>query len=85
MAAPPSTCLFFKLDFREDFLEDFLVVFQLYLIAPQFLTAVRNSADPDSRPGLILVQSSKAGETSFTNYDDVNYREMQYHYNCELR
>ena len=52
----------------------------MYLIAPQFLTAVRNSADPDSRPGLILVQSSKAGETSFTNYDDVNYREMQYHY-----
>ena len=47
----------------------------LWISTYQFLTAVKNNADPDSRPGLILVQSSKAGETSFTNYDDVNYRE----------
>ena len=47
----------------------------LWISTYQFLTAVRNNADPDSRPGLILVQSSKAGETSYINYDDVNYRE----------
>ena len=46
----------------------------LWISTYQFLTAVKSSADPDSRPGLILVQSSKSGETSFTNYDDVNYR-----------
>ena len=45
----------------------------LWVSTYQFLVAFKD-ASPDSRPGLCLVQSSKAGDTTYVNYDDICYR-----------
>ena len=39
----------------------------------QFAVAYRETADPESRPGVYLVQSSKSGPATHTNFDDVCY------------
>ena len=46
----------------------------LWISTYQFLTCFTNKSDPDSRPGLYLVQGSKGGPTTFINYDDICYR-----------
>ena len=46
----------------------------LWISTYQFLTCFINKSDPDSRPGLYLVQGSKGGPTTFINYDDICYR-----------
>ena len=45
----------------------------LWVSTYQFLVAFKDTSDPDSRPGLCLVTSSKSGETSYVNYDDICY------------
>ena len=46
----------------------------LWVSTYQFLVAFKDLSDQDSRPGLCLVQSSKAGDTTYVNYDDICYR-----------
>ena len=46
----------------------------LWISTYQFLTSFVNKSDPDSRPGLFLVQGSKGGPTTYINYDDICYR-----------
>ena len=46
----------------------------LWISTYQFLTCFTNKSDPDSRPGLYLVQGSKGGPSTFINYDDICYR-----------
>ncbi len=45
----------------------------LWVSTYQFAVAYEDTSDPEGRPGLHLVQGSKAGATTFTNYDDVCY------------
>ena len=45
----------------------------LWVSTYQFAVAFRDASDASSRPGVYLVQSSKAGPTSHINFDDVCY------------
>ena len=46
----------------------------LWISTYQFLASFLDKSNPDSRPGLFLVQGSKGGPTTFANYDDICYR-----------
>ena len=46
----------------------------LWISTYQFLASFLDKSNPDSRPGLFLVQGSKGGPTTFVNYDDICYR-----------
>jgi hypothetical protein len=45
----------------------------LWISTYQFMVGYKNESDPDSRPGLFLAQGSKAGPTTFTNFEDICY------------
>ena len=45
----------------------------LWISTYQFLTCYKDTSQADSRPGLYLVQGSKAGPTTCLHYDDICY------------
>ena len=51
----------------------FTTISILWISTYQFLACYKDTNDADSRPGLYLVQGSKAGPTTYVNYDDICY------------
>ena len=45
----------------------------LWISTYQFLTCYKDTSQADARPGLYLVQGSKAGPTTYLHYDDICY------------
>lgn len=62
----------------------FPVVNVFWLSNYQFIAVYKGAEDPDARPIILIVNSSKAGPVSFINYEDVcfsygNLRPPQYY------
>lgn len=66
----------------------FLVVNVYWISNYQFVAVYKDASDPDSRPVILIVNSSKAGAVSFINYEDIcysygNLRQPQYYINFQ--
>ena len=58
--------------------QNYQILSVLWISTYQFLTCYKNLSDPQSRPGLYLVQGAKGGPCTYVNYEDICYSTGEY-------